>query len=70
MASIAISDLHPAGYNLLFDGESFMTDLNENELDRVSGGTPPLAIVAIGFGVVVGAGLIGYGVGQLIKACQ
>ncbi len=32
MASIAIYDLRPAGYDLLSDTESFMSNLSEEEL--------------------------------------
>jgi hypothetical protein len=40
MASITISDLHPTGYALFDDSESFMTDLVDSELD-VMGGLAP-----------------------------
>lgn len=60
MASIAISDIRPVGYDLLFDGESYMTDLNENELDRVVGGTEPITgAMALAFGLTVGAAFLG-----------
>nr|AVH79626.1 hypothetical protein [Nostoc sp. PCC 9201] len=70
MATIVISDISPVGYDLLFDSESYMTDISNNELDRVVGGTEPvsaLVIGAIAFGTVVGAGLAGYGIGTLLK---
>jgi hypothetical protein len=40
MASITISNLHPTGYALFDDSESFMTDLVDSELD-VMGGLAP-----------------------------
>jgi hypothetical protein len=39
MATINISDIRPAGYDLLLSDEGYMTDLNENELDSAVGGT-------------------------------
>nr|AVH79623.1 hypothetical protein [Nostoc sp. PCC 9201] len=59
MASITISDIRPVGHDLLLDTESYMTDLNENELNRVVGGT----------GVLIGIG-IGIGIGLLIDAIR
>ena len=38
MASITISDLHPTGYALFDDSESFMTDLLDSELAETRGG--------------------------------
>ena len=37
MATIAISDLRPAGYDLLSDSESFMSNLSEEKLS-IQGG--------------------------------
>ncbi len=37
MATIQISDLRPAGYDLLSDSESFLSNLSEEELS-VQGG--------------------------------
>ncbi len=37
MATIGISDLKPAGYDLLYDSESYMTDLSKDELE-IQGG--------------------------------
>nr|AVH79624.1 hypothetical protein [Nostoc sp. PCC 9201] len=51
MASIAISDIFPLGHDLLFDAESYMTDLNEKELDRVVGGTDVIAGIGIGLAI-------------------
>ncbi len=39
MASIKISNLYPAGSELFKDSESFMTELVDNELGRINGGT-------------------------------
>ena len=38
MANITISELRPAGADLLFDSESFLDYLNDDELYSVSGG--------------------------------
>lgn len=38
MATIAIFDLHPTGYNLFSDSEGYMNDLDENELFIINGG--------------------------------
>ena len=46
MATINISDIRPAGYDLLLSDEGYMTDLNENELDSAVGGTATPSIVA------------------------
>lgn len=37
MATIAISNLHPAGYDLFSDSESYMMALSEDEL-QITGG--------------------------------
>jgi hypothetical protein len=39
MASIKISNLYPAGSELFKDSESFMTELVNNELGSINGGT-------------------------------
>ncbi len=39
MATINISDLRPAGYDLLSDKESFIDNLSEEELSANKGGT-------------------------------
>nr|AVH79658.1 hypothetical protein [Desmonostoc muscorum PCC 7121] len=56
MASINILDIRPAGHDLLFDAESYMADINENELDRVVGGTEPITgAMALALGIAAGA---------------
>nr|AVH79625.1 hypothetical protein [Nostoc sp. PCC 9201] len=60
MASIAILDIRPVGHDLFFDGESYMADLSDNELERVVGGTEPIsAAVAVSIGVAAGAAFLG-----------
>ena len=49
MANITISDLRPAGFDLFSSSESFMTELNEEEINIKGGITPGLAA-----GVVIG----------------
>lgn len=39
MATIKISNLHPAGSELFKDSESFMTELVASELGSINGGT-------------------------------
>lgn len=38
MSTIAILDLSPAGYDLFLDSESFMIDMDEDELGIQGGG--------------------------------
>jgi|GEM_PF-2531677 lactobin A/cerein 7B family class IIb bacteriocin len=42
MATIAINELRPAGYDFFSDSESFLGDLSEQELNNVNGGTSPV----------------------------
>ena len=49
MANIAISDIHPAGYNLLSDNESYMTEFNNDELNHVVGGITIFLIAGLGY---------------------
>jgi hypothetical protein len=57
MANIAISDLNPAGFDLLSDSESYMRELSDAELTAQGGITPVLAAssepcgMAVAFGV-------------------
>ena len=54
MASIAIYDLRPAGYDLLSDTESFMSNLSEEELSIQGGLISTQACgVAVSVSVVV-----------------
>lgn len=46
MASITISDLRPAGYDLFSDSESYMKDLSEAELGIEGGITPAIVAAA------------------------
>ncbi len=38
MANIVISELRPAGFDLFSDSESYLTDLNEQEIMDTQGG--------------------------------
>ncbi|WP_192901300.1 hypothetical protein [Okeania hirsuta] len=38
MANINISDLHPTGADLFLDSESYLHDLNEQEMTNTLGG--------------------------------
>lgn len=40
MANIAISDLNPAGFDLLSDSKSYMRELSDTELTAQGGITP------------------------------
>jgi len=46
MATINISDLRPAGSELFYDSETFMTDLVNSELGEVFGGGITQAITS------------------------
>ena len=64
MANITISELRPAGADLLFDSESFLDYLNDDELCSVSGGgvtptTPTIVTTTFACGVVVGIVAVG-----------
>lgn len=48
MASIKISDLHPAGSELFSDSESYMNEVSEGELDIQGGISPLIAAAALG----------------------
>lgn len=39
MSTIEISDLRPAGSDLFFDSEGYMSELGDNELVSVNGGS-------------------------------
>ncbi|UJS05377.1 class IIb bacteriocin, lactobin A/cerein 7B family [Cylindrospermopsis raciborskii] len=56
MANISISDLRPAGVDFFSDSESFLDDLNDNELYNVSGGSPLL--VPLGLAVILLIGVV------------
>jgi hypothetical protein len=38
MANIKVNDILPAGFELFADSESFMNDLNENDVNYIKGG--------------------------------
>ena len=44
MANITISELRPAGADLLFDSESYLTDLTESEMLGTLGGAGSITI--------------------------
>lgn len=46
MASIVISELHPAGFELFSDSEGYMRDLVDSEFGYLYGGLPSLLIYA------------------------
>lgn len=46
MASIVISELHPAGFELFSDSEGYMRDLVDSEFDHLYGGLPSPLIYA------------------------
>ncbi|MCA2708828.1 MAG: hypothetical protein IM473_05960 [Microcystis sp. M015S2] len=71
MANITISELRPAGADLLFDSESFLDYLNDDELYIVSGGAvgtittvtkttlKTVVVTTFACGVVVGIAAVG-----------
>lgn len=38
MATIVLSNLHPVGFNLFADSETFVTDLSDVEMTQLNGG--------------------------------
>ncbi|MEH2081621.1 MAG: hypothetical protein V7K89_16945 [Nostoc sp.] len=38
MANIKVNDIVPAGFELFADSESFLNDLNENDVNYIKGG--------------------------------
>jgi hypothetical protein len=68
MASIVISELHPAGFELFSDSEGYMRDLVDNEFDHLYGGGSPLiyaGVLALESSAAC-AGLAGAAVGGVI----
>ena len=47
MASIKINNLQPAGSDLFNDSESYLSELKNQELDIVSGGSITLTLTSI-----------------------
>lgn len=67
MASIAISDLRPAGSELFLDSESFMDDLTDGEISIQGGLTPFWAsVVVVGSAATLG-GAISASIGILSR---
>ena len=71
MASIKISDLHPAGSDLFMDSENFLSELTDSELIILSGGKisvpTPVAVTLAVFVVSAAQGAgeeIGRGIGR------
>ncbi len=50
MATINNSDLRPTGFDLLFDSEGYMDELDDNELESIHGGFTPTALLAFRVG--------------------
>ena len=46
MAEIKLSQLRPAGSELLQDSESFLNELNERELENVVGGSTIISVAS------------------------
>lgn len=40
MATINVSNLYPAGYELFSDSNNFMSELSDNEFGQINGGCP------------------------------
>ncbi|MDZ8090997.1 MAG: hypothetical protein RMZ42_03505 [Nostoc sp. DedQUE05] len=47
MATINISDLRPAGYELFSDSEGYMNEVGDGELDIINGGSTPISATLI-----------------------
>lgn len=52
MASIKISDLRPAGYELFSDFENYMNEVSEEELNIQGGGTPLVFLAGAALGAL------------------
>lgn len=62
MATIAISDLRPAGAELFMDSESYMKDLSEAELGIEGGATPTILVASsanCGYAAVAASAFVG-----------
>ena len=67
MASIKISDLRPAGFDLFVDSESFLNesflnDLSDSDLANTNGGATPTTVL------LIGAAWLGYNVGKEVAS--
>jgi hypothetical protein len=66
MASITVSDLNPAGYNLFSDPEGFMSDLSEDELGIQGGGFWATVAVAVTSLPSIAVSVVGASIGLSI----
>jgi hypothetical protein len=66
MSTIAILDLSPMGYDLFLDSESFMTDMNEDELGIQGGGFWATVGVVVTSAPSIAVSVAGLAVGSLI----
>jgi hypothetical protein len=64
MATIKISNLHPAGSELFGDSESYLNELTNDELTMTHGGSSPVC------SFVAGAALTIYGANQSWWGCK
>lgn len=51
MATIKISNLHPAGSEFFLDSESYMNEISEGELNSINGGTGVWCAISIGLSI-------------------
>jgi hypothetical protein len=59
MATIKISELRPAGYELFQDSESFLNDLNEQEISATGAGDNFVSQASVSAGIsIVSATLV------------
>ena len=47
MSEIKLSELRPAGSELLQDSESFLNELNDRELENVAGGNTIVSVASL-----------------------
>lgn len=47
MSNIAISDLHTTGSDLFSDSESYLNDLDNNEIEIIKGGLTPALVWSV-----------------------
>ncbi|MCU0532336.1 MAG: hypothetical protein MUD14_00290 [Hydrococcus sp. Prado102] len=65
MATIAISDLYPAGSNLFIDNESYLHELSESDfvLNKIQGGTSPFCVLYVA--TAIASGCVGFALTQI-----
>ncbi|MEH1853587.1 MAG: hypothetical protein V7L11_18385 [Nostoc sp.] len=62
MATIKINNLNASGSELFSDHESYLSDLTDDEITLTQGGSSPACVICtIGWSIVIGSAVYGYG---------